>query len=65
MTTTSSDLFRRDPDRLLDVGAGEVAHRRIGTYPSGTIRVGVGPFNTEADVDALVQAVRAEANGTT
>jgi len=34
------------------------AHRRIGTYPEGTIRVGVGPFNTEADVDALVQAVR-------
>lgn len=33
MTTTSSDLFRRDPDRLLDVGAGEVAHRRIGTGP--------------------------------
>lgn len=35
------------------------AHRRIGTYPDGTIRAGVGPFNTEADVDALVQAVRA------
>ena len=37
------------------------AHRRIGTYPEGTIRVGVGPFNTEADVDALVQAVRISA----
>ena len=39
------------------------AHRRIGTYPDGTIRAGVGPFNTEADIDALVEAVRAEAKG--
>jgi len=34
------------------------AHRRLGTFPDGTIRVGVGPFNVEADVDALVLAVR-------
>jgi selenocysteine lyase/cysteine desulfurase len=41
------------------------AHRRIGTSPEGTIRAGVGPFNTEADVDALVQAVRAVSTGVT
>jgi selenocysteine lyase/cysteine desulfurase len=35
------------------------AHRRIGTFPDGTVRVGIGPFTTEADVDALVGAVRA------
>jgi pimeloyl-ACP methyl ester carboxylesterase len=29
----AADLFRRDPDRHLDVGAGEVAHRRIGAGP--------------------------------
>jgi cysteine desulfurase/selenocysteine lyase len=34
------------------------AHRRIGTFPEGTIRAGIGPFNVEADVDALVLAVR-------
>jgi len=34
------------------------AHRRIGTFPNGTIRAGIGPFNTEEDVDALVEAVR-------
>lgn len=33
------------------------AHRRLGTFPDGTLRVGIGPFNTEADVDALVAAV--------
>lgn len=29
----ASDLFRRDPDRFLDVGAGEVAYRRVGSGP--------------------------------
>ena len=29
----AADLFRRDPDRFLDVGAGEVAYRRVGTGP--------------------------------
>jgi selenocysteine lyase/cysteine desulfurase len=58
---------RLDRDHGICVRAGlhcaPAAHRRIGTYPDGTIRVGVGPFNTEADVDALVEAVRAEVNG--
>lgn len=29
----AADLFRRAPDRHLDVGQGEVAHRRVGTGP--------------------------------
>lgn len=35
-TTTAreaSDLFRRPPERFIDVGAGEVAHRSVGTGP--------------------------------
>ncbi|HYN33273.1 MAG TPA: alpha/beta hydrolase [Ilumatobacteraceae bacterium] len=32
-TAAASDLFRREPDRFLDVGAGEVAYRRVGTGP--------------------------------
>jgi cysteine desulfurase family protein len=51
-----------DRDHGICVRAGlhcaPAAHRRIGTYPEGTIRVGIGPFNGEADVDALVIAVR-------
>ncbi len=31
--TAAAELFRADPDRLLDVGAGEVAYRRVGTGP--------------------------------
>jgi len=33
------------------------AHRRLGTFPEGTLRAGIGPFNTDNDVDALVHAV--------
>ncbi len=29
----AADLFRREPDRHLDVGGGEVAYRRVGTGP--------------------------------
>jgi pimeloyl-ACP methyl ester carboxylesterase len=31
--TEAADVFRREPDRFLDVGAGEVAYRRVGTGP--------------------------------
>ena len=31
--TEASDIFRRAPDALLDVGAGEVAYRRVGQGP--------------------------------
>ena len=31
--TQASDLFRRAPDAFLDVGAGEVAYRRVGQGP--------------------------------
>lgn len=31
--SAASDLFRAEPDRHLDVGAGEVAYRRIGSGP--------------------------------
>jgi selenocysteine lyase/cysteine desulfurase len=34
------------------------AHRRLGTFPDGTLRTGFGPFTTEDEVDRLVDAVR-------
>jgi len=33
------------------------AHRRLGTFPDGTVRAGFGPFNTDDDVDHLVDAI--------
>lgn len=34
-----------------------LAHRTIGTFPRGTLRVSFGPFNGEEDVEALVEAL--------
>jgi len=31
--TAAADLFRREPDRFLDVGAGQAAYRRVGSGP--------------------------------
>ncbi len=39
------------------------AHRTIGTFPKGTIRFGFGVFNTEAEIDAALEAVHALACG--
>ncbi len=32
-SAAATELFRAEPDRFLDVGAGEVAYRRVGTGP--------------------------------
>jgi cysteine desulfurase family protein len=32
-------------------------HRRLGTYPNGTLRLSPGPFSTPADIDLFVQAL--------
>ena len=31
--TAAAEIFRREPDRFLDVGVGEVAYRRVGSGP--------------------------------
>lgn len=33
------------------------AHRTIGTFPAGTLRLSLGIFNTEEDVDAAIEAI--------
>ncbi len=35
-----------------------MAHRTIGTFPDGTVRLSMGYFNTSDDVDAAVRAIR-------
>ena len=34
------------------------AHRTLGTFPDGSVRFGLGAFNTEEDVDYAVSAIR-------
>jgi selenocysteine lyase/cysteine desulfurase len=33
------------------------AHKSVGTFPHGTIRVSPGPFNTDEDIEALLRAL--------
>jgi len=40
-----------------------VSHRTIGTYPVGTVRFGLGIFNTIDEVETALSAVRQLANG--
>jgi cysteine desulfurase family protein len=51
-----------DRDHNICVRAGlhcaPAAHRRLGTFPDGTVRIGIGPFNSENDIDRLMDAVR-------
>ena len=41
------------------------AHRSIGTFPHGTVRVSPGYFNTSADIDCLSRALTEIVRGTT
>jgi selenocysteine lyase/cysteine desulfurase len=38
-------------------------HRRIDTFPDGTVRLSPGPFNTEADIEAFLAALQAISAG--
>jgi len=38
-------------------------HKALGTYPDGLVRVSTGPFNTVADIDRLVMALKEVAGG--
>jgi len=33
-------------------------HKAIGSFPDGLVRVSPGPFNTEADIDRLAEALK-------
>lgn len=54
--------FRLDHDFAILVRVGlhcaPDAHRTIGTFPHGTVRVSPGPFTNAADIEALLAAVR-------
>jgi cysteine desulfurase family protein len=54
-------LLDRDHEVLTRVGlhCSPDAHRTIGTFPRGTVRVSPGYFNTEEEIDHLLRAVSA------
>jgi selenocysteine lyase/cysteine desulfurase len=60
---TDSSLIGYSLDREYDIcvrvglHCAPDAHKTIGTYPEGTIRVSPGFFNTESDIDVLLEAL--------
>jgi len=55
-----------DAERGIALRAGlhcaPAAHRRLGSFPEGSLRAGIGPFNTEADIEALIDSVKTAAS---
>jgi selenocysteine lyase/cysteine desulfurase len=53
--------FYLDQDHLINARAGlhcaPDAHRTIGTFPHGTVRVSPGFFTTAEDIDLLIRAL--------
>lgn len=38
-------------------------HKAVGSYPDGLVRVSPGPFNSEADIDRLIEALKEVTGG--
>ena len=59
---TPEETARRLDEAGIAVRAGlhcaPLVHRRLGTFPEGTVRVSFGAFNTTNDVDGLVSSLR-------
>ena len=59
--------FRLDREYDISVRVGlhcaPLAHKSIGTYPAGTIRVSPGYFNTAGELETLLRALRTMAAG--
>ena len=37
---------------------GPYVHKALGSFPDGLVRVSPGPFNTTADIDTLINALK-------
>jgi len=59
VTEAEADLSRQH-NILVRVGlhCAPIAHRTIGTFPDGTVRISMGYFNTLEDIDTAVKAIR-------
>jgi selenocysteine lyase/cysteine desulfurase len=58
-------ILDRDFDIAVRVGlhCAPLAHRTIGTFPEGTVRVSPGIFNTREDIDCFLSAIKEIAAG--
>jgi selenocysteine lyase/cysteine desulfurase len=62
LAATLNDVF--DIEVRSGLHCAPLAHRALGTHPKGTVRVSVGPFNTENDIMCLTRALQQLASTT-
>jgi len=71
IATVSFNIFGKQPSEIglrldeefgilcrLGLHCSPASHRTIGTFPAGTVRFGLGFFNTENEVDFAIAAIR-------
>lgn len=61
----AADRLEREYGILTRCGlhCAPAAHRTLGTFPRGTVRFSPGWYNTEADIDAALEAIAEIAGG--
>jgi cysteine desulfurase/selenocysteine lyase len=52
------ELNKREIYTRVGLHCAPMAHRTIGTFPEGTVRVAPGYFTTEEEIDIVIEAVR-------
>jgi len=59
-TSEAGEILDRDYGICSRIGlhCAPRAHAAIGTFPEGTVRLGIGPFTTKRDINAALRAVR-------
>jgi cysteine desulfurase family protein len=57
--TLGRSLFDRfGIETRIGLHCAPLAHRTLGTFPTGAVRIGVSPYHTAADFDYLVESVK-------
>ncbi|TES90269.1 MAG: aminotransferase class V-fold PLP-dependent enzyme, partial [Candidatus Cloacimonadota bacterium] len=59
-TSEVGDILDRDYNIAVRCGlhCAPCAHKTMGTFPQGTVRISLGYFNTKEDIDYLYDALR-------
>ncbi|MGL5820386.1 MAG: aminotransferase class V-fold PLP-dependent enzyme [Sarcina sp.] len=54
--------FEKNISTRTGLHCAPLAHKTIGSYPAGVVRISLGYFNTKKDIDALINALKEKTN---
>ena len=66
LPSEAGTILNRDFDILVRVGlhCAPLAHKALGTFPDGTIRLSMGYFNTREEIEMVIKAIQKLLEGT-